>query len=252
MQHHIYEHNTNNPRDQWKLFVVIPQTDPQRNHIRIDTYALVDITNSLIKKNKEKTVTKEVKDWDYEATCRFWGRFFNIRAINKRKGQLFNLSLTTDGYTCCLQLMKMNATKKSDKKEEKEDVKEKKKRNYSKMPQYTRMKFFNNMYQSMVGFDPGYKLPICIVRRNIQTGEEENFKMSYKKYHHNVGTYARINRLKQLTGLFEDVLRNLRENREIYPEMPSCKSADYETYIDYQLNIFELNCLVSKIECFLL
>lgn len=48
-----------------------------------------------------------------------------------------------------------------------------------------------------------------------------------------------------LTGEFEREAREIRENNELYPEMPSNRSDDVDTYIDYQLRIFNNEFTVS-------
>lgn len=122
---------------------------------------------------------------------------------------------------------------------------------YARMTDSMRIRWANKRYRYLIGFDPGYKLPVAIVRQQCATKNEENLTIHWKEFRKRCGDPRRKKKLHRLTGWYEDLARSVRENRDIYPEQPSPKSPDYDTYIDYQMRTFNIGCAVSELIFFI-
>lgn len=84
------------------------------------------------------------------------------------------------------------------------------------------------------------------------TGEEANFRLRPKEWHRRTGYFERKSKLNAYTGDFERKCKKLRGDREIFPEMPSPKSHEHITYLEYQLLVFNksrevINVIYNKL-----
>ncbi|XP_031623265.1 uncharacterized protein LOC116340757 [Contarinia nasturtii] len=113
------------------------------------------------------------------------------------------------------------------------------------VPPIIQRAYDSGQIERIIGCDPGYREFVGVVRKDLATDNEENFLKSSKEWHHMTGFFDRQYKLKRFTGAFEKKCRKLRENREIYEETPSKKSADYHTYLDYQLDVFNESCEIK-------
>lgn len=89
-----------------------------------------------------------------------------------------------------------------------------------------------------VGIDPGLNTWLACVRRCLETGAETLIKISSGKYHRMAKQYIRDWKAAKMTSAFEERARLDRENREIYPRIPSPKGSDWNDYITHCLKFF--------------
>lgn len=205
----------------------------------------------------KKTDSNSVPNWGLRDYNEFWGRFVKVNKVNK-PSQKFAHSFTINGVSAhirmirrrraeeCIQSSNVNTktktgpSKKSKKATANENVPSTPKAHPHIQAAYDRGKI-----DCLIGNDPGEKVPVSVTRHDLKTHEEYKFKISAKQWHARTGYYKRRHKLNQYTGEFERMSRELRENREKFPEQPSPKSHDFATYLEYKLEVFNTSCDVS-------
>lgn len=182
-------------------FVVVPQSSFQRRHIHIDTESLYGICAQLkseiiVKKTKKKS-TNHPRNYFTKSPNKLWKEILNV----EMKGyDRFDYSVFTDGVAvslCC---------KKSivDKTEEEQ---------FDEYLSQCKENLENGEIEDLYGFDPGKRLAIAGVHRNIATGKERNICVKNGKFYR----YTREHR------------RNQAKER-IYTELNTQKSEDAGIY----------------------
>lgn len=94
-------------------------------------------------------------------------------------------------------------------------------------------------YDTIIGLDPGYKLFIGAVIKNLKNDDEEAVKISTKEFYSMTKQNIWDKTAKRLTSDFEDEAKLDRENSNIYQQYPSPKSRLYMQYIEHRLKIFK-------------
>lgn len=104
-----------------------------------------------------------------------WDKFFDFRSVC-RANRRFNYSLTTDGVTACVQLNVINPrnTVQVHDKDEESDPFEKKK-NHSLITTLMRMKYSNQWYQTVIGYDPGFNSQLQSFVATLQAAMKKIF-----------------------------------------------------------------------------
>ncbi|XP_031638874.1 uncharacterized protein LOC116350994 [Contarinia nasturtii] len=239
LQRWIHKHNVAHPESQWGSFRAVPQSHDKRHHLKFDTRAFIQLTNLLYPKSSGERINNDVTgDWEDQDYYNFWNRYANLPKVNRRS-QKFDYCITTDGVVVCLKMIRYK--RQVDESNVPNEVgSNRNERDLSDViPDDVQAAFDANKIEKIIGNDPGEKVMIAATRLNIAAEEEVSYRLTSKQWHWQVGTVKRKKMMKKFTGKFEAECRRLRENREEYPETPSMKSRDHETYLAYKLRVFE-------------
>lgn len=201
LQRHIFAqqqsgHNIRN-------FVIVPQTSFQRRHIHIDTSSLYRIFTRL-DLIQMKTKTKKIPMSDYTKTSKqcwkLWSEIFDEKEVNTRDKK-FDNSISTDGLAMSICCQK-SVLKKSDEEKRKE----------------CKQKLDNGDFDDLAGGDPGKRLVLGGVVRNISTGKERNIRVKNGKFYR----YSREHRRNRAKKRIDNILQAaMAEDAKIYGIVPS-------------------------------
>lgn len=189
-------------------FVIIPQTSFQRRHILIDSNGLhaflaslkmVPMRTKTKKMTREDFTKKPSKVWPFIVDAEQLTALFKSSKCNKK----FNHSILTDGVAMTLTCEK-SARIISEKNQRKmfED------------------KLTNEKYKFVVGLDPGYRLTLGGVRREMANAAERNIRLKCGKFYRYSKEFSRNKLKKQLDA---ELQQKLVEDRKRYESPPSCK-----------------------------
>lgn len=261
---HFYDHNLvqNDPEKEIKSFVVVPQCKWKRQHIRIDARQLAAMALEFEKEpNWIKTLQEIRGDPKFAQTTsdgkcpkltdemkkQVFDRYFDVKRMNRGGRGEFDYSLTTDGVSCHIQKVRYVRVADNDDDDEvhrrnEETTNIRRPRIYSQPTATMRQKKYNYI----IGFDPGYKVPVATVRQNTQTNEEDRFTLTWREFRKRCGDKERKARLHKINHRFEKEMQRIRQDKDQYAEEPSPKSPNFREYIQYQLRAFNRSFEVSK------
>ncbi|XP_031629516.1 uncharacterized protein LOC116344848 [Contarinia nasturtii] len=212
--------------------VVVPMCDFRRKHFKIDCSSMHQVLSSqkLLPKveveNKNGTTSMVIlpqKGFN-DARDHWWNQYFYMRKIRRfvRGKKKFDFSINTDGIAVSLQY---SAKKKTNNTE------------------YDRSRIvemiLDGKFENFAGVDTGLKSWNTTVTHNIITGTETNFVMSSKQFHWQTGQNVRNAKAKRWTKAFIEEERRDRENRELYPVMPSPKGSYWLNYIKHRVKMMK-------------
>lgn len=217
----------------FKNFNVVPIMNCQRKHVRIDSCQLysiitylkitqqIDSTKKIGKKTNVTQLSFSNKK-DENDRVEGWFKYFSIDRIKQmeRKSKSFNYDINTDGIACSTDFVYKRETFKS--------------ANENQI-QYNSK---NDKYSTVCGMDPGYKIFIGAVIANLTTGEETNYRLTSKRFHQKTGMQNRENKAFRLTADFILKSREDRQDRCLYPRIPSPKNVRWFDYVDHSLKMF--------------
>lgn len=139
-------------------FLKIPQTKPSTS------------TNK-----RKEMVNISIKEFIADRS-RHWFNFFNHRIIRKMKRKnSFYFEIKTDGIGASV----LYGDKRPPPPEDFEELMDLQSKKY---------KFFgdhydNNRYEKIIGIDPGYKLYLAAMIKNLEIGDESLYKLTSRKYY---------------------------------------------------------------------
>lgn len=191
---------------------IVPIMKFRRQHVRIDSEALFhvfSVLKQLPKKtdnNRRNITVVEFKARQHE----FWSRFFNMERIEEiRRGtknkKEFAFQIQTDGVSVSLLY---NAVPK-------------RRVNAEEKIHRIRNNYQNNQYRYETSIDVGYNTYIAAIRRSVDSGKELNLTLKSRRFHRNTKNNLRKKKFDRLAGDFEKAAALDRENRQLYPEMPT-------------------------------
>lgn len=202
MQHYIETVNFENmenenaselQKQQMRSFVVVPQYNWQKKHIRIDNECLLKIVNALIPTGEQK--------WQRGEYDELWNQIFDFkRSIKFQKGMLFNQFIVTDSVSVSIHFIKdrnapivLTQTKQRYIHQEKEVVQ-------TTITDEIRNKYTNDEYDKIIGLDPGYKEMVAGCSLNLHDSTEQNIKMSSKHVRASTNWWQRKQKQRKITG----------------------------------------------------
>ncbi|XP_055307219.1 uncharacterized protein LOC129571447 isoform X2 [Sitodiplosis mosellana] len=213
--------------------VVVPMCDFRRTQFRIDCTSMRQVLSSQkllpkveIENKKGTTSTTIIPEKDFNRDRDYWwNQYFYMRKIRRfvRGKKQFDFSINTDGISVSLQY---SAKKKTDNKET-----DQKSRIIRKIEDGTTKNFS--------GVDTGVRSWNTTTTHDIETGKETNFVMSSKQFHWQTGQKVRNAKAKRWTKNFVEMERADRENRELYPVMPSPKGSMWLNYIKHRVKMMK-------------
>lgn len=116
------------------------------------------------------------------------------------------------------------------------ELKEQQARKYKKFGS----NFANGLYDVIVGLDPGYKLYIAAVVKNMRTNEEKHVKLSSKQFYSMTRQNYRDKKSKKWTNEHEAAAKLDREDVNEYSNYPSSVTSQYVNYIRHSMKFFRL------------
>lgn len=202
IQKHHFEKNT------YSNFIVLPQTTFQRRHVLYDTNALYAL-HAQLGIVPMRTKTKKMSRQDFtQKPQKIWPKILDLECVKtlgkgSNGNKKFNFSVMTDGVAVslvCTKVIKKCTDEQRIKKIQK--------------------KFNSGYYKFGIGLDPGYRLSIGGIRRNLDNGAERNIRVKSGKFYRDTREYRR-NKAKER---IDDVLQgNMAEDRKNYRVTPSNK-----------------------------
>ncbi|XP_055308089.1 uncharacterized protein LOC129572176 [Sitodiplosis mosellana] len=213
--------------------VVVPMCDFRRTHFRIDCSSMHQVLSSQkllpkveIENKKGTTSTKTIQQKDFNRDRDYWwNQYFYMRKIRRfvRAKKQFDYSINTDGISVSLQYSakKETANKEIDQK--------------SRIIQ----KIEDGTIKNFSGVDTGVRSWNTTTTHDIETGKETNFVMSSKQFHWQTGQKVRNAKAARWTKNFVEMERADRENRDLYPVMPSPKGSMWLNYIKHRVKMMK-------------
>lgn len=230
-------------------FKVVPLHCHRRTHIKIDNVSFKRILEYLkihpTKLNPRTLRTNALPDAEFIAARiederdptrtynPHWFSFLNWPKIKKmeRQSKEFAYEIVTDGVSVSISFER----NKTSPPESFEELLEKQAEKYS---QFGR-NYINNLYQIIIGMDPGYKLYISALMKNVTTNVENHIKISSKKFYSMIRQNNRDKKAKKWTEQYEHAAQLDREDTSQYTEYPSSKSPEYFNYIKHSMKFFK-------------
>lgn len=209
-------------------FTVVPLCSQQRCHIKIDHdvfHCLLKDLNLDPKRSGKKRGSKAQQNLVQfiKKASENWFKFFDQKQFKRmaKRHKTFDYQIDTDGVSASVLFKNKHRDRNSKPAEYINSITEK----------YQREEF-----DIVCGIDPGMKYPIAGVAREIETGEETNFKVSSRQFRASAGDAKRARIAKKLAGAFEN---KTRREMEAFPEIPSAMSHNWMQYIEHRLKHFE-------------
>ncbi|XP_031637902.1 uncharacterized protein LOC116350289, partial [Contarinia nasturtii] len=220
------ENNAKNNVPKIKNLTVIPICQFKRKYFPIDTFTLYKILCGLklMPKNDNgiQLTSKEFqrdKEW-------YWDKIFDmpkIKRLGKRK-KMFHYRIMSDGEGVSLLYdIEREPFKPTDK-------------------AAIRKRFVENgpdKIKKLLGIDPNEKTWNATVQRDVETGKEVNIKISSKHYHWIAEQKVRNKKAKRYTKSFTQEEQNDRNNRALYPVMPSPMGKHWLCYVHHRLKMLD-------------
>lgn len=189
-------------------FVVVPQTSFQRRHILIDTTSLFGIHASLgivpMRTKKKKAVVKDFT----KTPGKYWSEVLNYEALktldtNSNGEKKFDYTIFSDGLAMSLCCQKTIAVQDDE-------------YNLRKCQR----KYKEGTFTQLSGLDPGKRLVLGGIVRNISTKAERNVRVWNKKFYR----YTRYNRRNKAKKRLDNELQTqMLSDRATYEFTPSNK-----------------------------
>lgn len=248
IQREIAEYQSQCHRNSLKIevrnFKVVPIHSHRRKHIRIDNTTFKFILQHLKihpTKTNHKTgrkVTLDAHEFNnaLDSTAHYnpyWFQFLNWKKIRsiQRQNKKFNYQLVTDGVSVSIEFQRLNIEPAPPSFQE---LVEQQSAKYKLFAQ----RLANQAYDVIIGLDPGYKLFIAAVLKNIRTNEEKHIKISSKQFYAMTRQHCRDKKAKKAYSHFETAAKLDRENTNLYEEYPSSLTANYMNYIEHRMKFF--------------
>lgn len=198
-------------------FTVIPLKKFKLHHIRFDHMDLISALGT--EQLNVEQLTVERREYYKENKDEAWGLLFDLDKIKKlHKHSQFHHQIMCDSVSASVLF----------KKPKPETTKE----DYIKT---VKQRYINNEYKYLIPIDPGKITQIAGIRHNVETGAEENFKISSKSHHWATGQGVR----KKMGERMSEAFKNEEQtDRERYPEIPSPRGHQWQNYVEHRLQMF--------------
>ncbi|XP_031635719.1 uncharacterized protein LOC116348752 [Contarinia nasturtii] len=208
--------------------VVVPMCDFCRKHFKIDCSSMHQVLSSQkllpkveVENKNGKTSIINIPQKDFnDASDHWWNQYFYMRKIRRfvRGKKKFDFFINTDGIAVSLQY---SAKKKTNNEE------------IDRSRRIVQM-IMDGKFKKFAGIDTGVRSWNTTVTHKIKSGKEINFVMSSKQFHWQTGLNVRNAKAKRWSKKFVQEERRDRENREIYPVMPSPKGSQWLNYVKHR------------------
>ncbi|XP_055305360.1 uncharacterized protein LOC129570029 [Sitodiplosis mosellana] len=199
-----------------KNLAVIPICSFTRTHYTLDNRTLYSLLRQLgiVPLNITEDEFRKQKEY-------YWGQYFDMRKIYHlgRSRKKFRFRILSNGQAVSLQF----------------DIDKTKLKPVDKKAIVQNYKKFVNEGAT----DPGVNTWNATTVHNIETGKEANYTISSKQYHYWTKQTVRNRQGKRWTKDFVKVERQDRENRALYPVMPSPLGRHWQNYIRHRLKMTE-------------
>ncbi|XP_031636640.1 uncharacterized protein LOC116349379 [Contarinia nasturtii] len=217
---------------QIKNFVVVPMCSFQRRHIRIDTDALYTILASVklvplkcgLKKRKDKTTNSiNITSNEFRRNkILSWNLFFNVEKVQQlvHFKKYFDFQICSDGVSVSMMYKKPKLPP-------------------LEISDAEIMKMYKgNKLKYAIGCDPGMKTWNASVRRDLDTKEEVNLRISSKRYHWDAKQGRRNAKAERITRLFTyDEKADRNRVAATLGTMPSPRETSWRSYIEHRLRV---------------
>lgn len=211
---------------QVRNFKVVPLHDLRRKHILIDNLTLKGIMEQLQihpTKVSEKTGRRiQLSDAEFisaramyassadpnrQCNPHWFTTFLNWKKVRRmeRNSKQFHYELITDGISVSIKFRHINKSQQPSSFDELVALQATK---YQQFGSNAR----NDLYDTIVGIDPGYKLYIAAVVKNMRTNVETHVKISSKQFYSTTRQNYRDKKAKRWTIDHENAARSGRRN----------------------------------------